>query len=62
MKIGYRRVSSEDQNLDRQDLGTVDKVFEEKLSGASTVCAVPAPLGFRLRAGSRCVRLAFLPS
>ena len=36
MKIGYRRVSSEDQNLDRQDLGTVDKVFEEKLSGAST--------------------------
>ena len=36
MKIGYRRVSSEDQNLDRQDLGPVDKVFEEKLSGAST--------------------------
>jgi DNA invertase Pin-like site-specific DNA recombinase len=36
MKIGYRRVSSVDQNLDRQDLGTVDKVFEEKLSGASS--------------------------
>lgn len=36
MKIGYRRVSSEDQNLDRQDLGQVDKIFEEKLSGAST--------------------------
>ena len=33
--IGYRRVSSEGQNLDRQDLGQVDKVFEEKLSGKS---------------------------
>lgn len=35
MKIGYRRVSTCDQNLDRQDIGNVDKVFEEKLSGAS---------------------------
>lgn len=35
MKIGYRRVSSIDQNLDRQDLGEVDKVFEEKLSGGN---------------------------
>ena len=33
--IGYRRVSSEGQNLDRQDVGQVDKVFEEKLSGKS---------------------------
>jgi DNA invertase Pin-like site-specific DNA recombinase len=33
--VGYRRVSSIDQSLDRQDLGEVDKVFEEKLSGAS---------------------------
>ena len=33
--IGYKRVSSEGQNLDRQDLGQVDKVFEEKLSGKS---------------------------
>jgi DNA invertase Pin-like site-specific DNA recombinase len=33
--VGYRRVSSFDQNLDRQDLGEVDKVFEEKLSGKS---------------------------
>jgi len=31
--IGYKRVSTVDQNLDRQDLGDVDKVFEEKLSG-----------------------------
>lgn len=35
MKIGYRRVSSLDQNLDRQDLGPLDKTFEEKLSAAT---------------------------
>jgi DNA invertase Pin-like site-specific DNA recombinase len=35
MRIGYRRVSTIDQNLARQDLGDVDKLFEEKLSGAS---------------------------
>lgn len=35
MKIGYRRVSTHEQNLDRQDLGQLDKVFEEKISGAS---------------------------
>jgi len=34
MKIGYRRVSSESQNLDRQDLSQCDKMFEEKVSGA----------------------------
>jgi DNA invertase Pin-like site-specific DNA recombinase len=34
MRIGYRRVSSLDQSLDRQDLGDCDKVFEEKISGA----------------------------
>lgn len=33
--IGYRRCSTEDQNLDRQDLGRCDEVFEEKLSGKS---------------------------
>ncbi len=32
MRIGYRRVSSQDQNLDRQDLGPCEKVFEEKAS------------------------------
>jgi DNA invertase Pin-like site-specific DNA recombinase len=35
MKIGYRRVSTIDQNLDRQDLGSIDKTFEEKLSAAT---------------------------
>ena len=33
--IGYKRVSTEGQKLDRQDLGELDKVFEEKLSGKS---------------------------
>ncbi len=36
MKVGYRRVSTIDQNLDRQDLGDVERVFEEKVSGKST--------------------------
>ena len=29
MKVGYRRVSSLDQNLDRQELVGVEKVFED---------------------------------
>lgn len=33
---GYKRVSTEDQSTDRQDLGDCDKVFEEKVSGGST--------------------------
>lgn len=31
--IGYRRVSSADQRLDRQDLGDCQKMFEDKASG-----------------------------
>lgn len=31
--VGYRRVSTEDQRHDRQDLGELDRLFEEKLSG-----------------------------
>ena len=30
---GYKRVSSVSQNTERQDLGELDKLFEEKLSG-----------------------------
>jgi len=33
MRVGYRRVSTVDQNLDRQELGEIDRVFEEKISG-----------------------------
>ncbi|HGM4967206.1 TPA: recombinase family protein, partial [Pseudomonas putida] len=36
-RVGYIRVSSVDQNVDRQLDGVVlDKVFTEKLSGATT--------------------------
>lgn len=31
--VGYRRVSSADQRLDRQQLGEVDRLFDEHLSG-----------------------------
>lgn len=34
-KVGYRRVSTNDQSLDRQELVGCDKIFEEKVSGAS---------------------------
>ena len=33
MRVGYKRVSSVDQNLARQDLGDVDRIFEDKTSG-----------------------------
>lgn len=32
--LGYRRVSTVDQHLDRQDLPECDRIFEEKLSGS----------------------------
>ena len=35
MKVGYRRVSTLEQSLDRQDLGECDRVFEEKESACS---------------------------
>lgn len=35
MKIAYRRTSTVDQNLDRQDIQDVDRVFEEQLSGTT---------------------------
>ena len=36
MIVGYKRVSSVEQKFDRQDLGDIEKVFEEKVSGANT--------------------------
>ena len=36
MMVGYRRVSTLEQSLDRQDLGKCDRVFEEKQSAGST--------------------------
>ena len=35
MRVGYRRVSTLEQSLDRQDLGTYDRFFEEKESAGS---------------------------
>lgn len=34
-KLGYQRVSTTEQNLARQDLGAVDKLFSDKASGAT---------------------------
>ena len=36
MKVGYQRVSSEEQNLERQEMDDVERVFSEKVSGASS--------------------------
>ena len=36
MKVGYRRVSTSEQNLDRQDMSGVERVFEDKASGKNT--------------------------
>ena len=33
--VGYRRVSTLDQSLDRQDLQGCDRIFEEKVSGGN---------------------------
>lgn len=33
--VGYRRVSTFDQSLDRQDLQGCDRIFEEKVSGST---------------------------
>ena len=35
-RLGYKRVSTEDQHLDNQELGKLDRLFEEKISGKST--------------------------
>ena len=35
MRVGYRRVSDITQSLERQDLVGCERIFEEKLSGAS---------------------------
>ena len=55
MRVGYRRVSSIDQNFDRQDLGVVDRLFEEKVSGRDTERSqLQEMLGF-VRAGDEIV-------
>ncbi|MEM9394589.1 MAG: recombinase family protein [Pseudomonadota bacterium] len=34
-RVGYRRVSTHDQSLERQELGDLDRVFEEHESGSN---------------------------
>jgi DNA invertase Pin-like site-specific DNA recombinase len=34
-RIGYQRVSTEEQNLERQDLGSVERLFSDKASGSN---------------------------
>ena len=54
--IGYRRVSSTDQNLDRQlDGVTVDRVFEDKCSGGTVKRPGLEECLAYLRAGDRLV-------
>ena len=36
MRVGYRWVSTIEQNLDRRDLGIVKRIFEDKASGKDT--------------------------
>ena len=36
MRVSYQRVSTEEQNLERQAMDDVERVFSEKMSGASS--------------------------
>ena len=55
MKVGYRRVSTLEQSLDRQDLGECHRVFEEKQSaGAANRPALQELLSF-VRSGDEVV-------
>ena len=36
MRVSYQRVSTEEQNLERQEMDDVERVFSEKVSGASS--------------------------
>lgn len=50
MRLGYRRVSSEDQSFARQDLSDCEKIFEEKASALGERQALDALIAFS-RAG-----------
>ena len=55
MIVGYKRVSSVEQKFDRQDLGEIEKVFEEKVSGANTEREALAEMIEFLREGDEVV-------
>ena len=55
MRVGYKRVSSVEQNLARQDLGDVERIFEDKISGKDTNrAALQEMIGF-VRSGDEVV-------
>ena len=55
MRVGYKRVSSVEQNLARQDLGDVDRIFEDKISGKDTNrAALQEMIGF-VRSGDEVI-------
>jgi DNA invertase Pin-like site-specific DNA recombinase len=55
MRVGYKRVSSVDQNLARQDLGDVDRIFEDKISGKDTNRAALKEMILFVRSGDEVV-------
>ena len=44
MVVGYKCLSSIEHKFDRLDLGDIEKVFEEKVSGASIECEALAEM------------------
>jgi DNA invertase Pin-like site-specific DNA recombinase len=54
-RIGYQRVSTEEQNLARQDLGNVDRMFSDKASGATKERPALQQLLSYIRAGDEVV-------
>ena len=55
MRVGYKRVSSVDQNLARQTMDDVDRIFEDKISGKDTNrAALQEMIGF-VRSGDEVV-------
>ena len=55
MRVGYKRVSSVDQNLARQTMDDVDRIFEDKISGKDTNrAALQEMIGF-VRSGDEVI-------
>ena len=55
MKVGYRRVSTVEQKFDRQELGNVQRVFEEKVSGGTAERAALQEMIAFVRSGDEVV-------
>ena len=55
MRVGYKRVSSVDQNLARQTMDDVDRIFEDKISGKDTNRAALQEMIVFVRSGDEVV-------